>query len=177
MSSVQGDIAGQAMMLTVKVHDFGDTKVLECAGRITFGCTNILRIAVSQRPLAQIVVLDLGAVSGIDAAGLGTLVSLRTWARETGRTLNLMNLTPRLEELLQLTHLRSVFEVFSAQQMFDLFCRAIDRSQSGIEPAVLRIGQGLMEHSRCLAKAVVEAHSESLRLLSTLHRRLWNRPV
>jgi anti-anti-sigma factor len=119
------------MMLTLKIHDLGDNKVLECAGQITSGCADILRIAVLRQPRVRIVVLDLGGVTRVDAAGLGVLVSLRTWAKETGRTIKLMNLTPSVEEVLKLTHLRSVFEVCSVQQMLDLLCRAIDRSHLG----------------------------------------------
>jgi anti-anti-sigma factor len=70
------------------------------------------------------VVLDLAEVSAVDAAGVGMLVLLRLWANATGTKLKLMNLTPRVEEVLQLTKLRSAFEVCSVREMMDLLCRA-----------------------------------------------------
>lgn len=141
MSSVRSHIAGRAMTLTLTIHDLGDVKVFECAGRIVFGCADILRIAVLRHPRVRIVVLDFGGVTAVDAAGLGVLISLRTWARESGRTIKMMNLTPRVEELLELTHLRSVFEVCSVPQMLDLFCRAGDNSHRRGEPTVQIIDQ------------------------------------
>lgn len=119
------------MLLTLTIHDLDDVRILECAGRITFGCAHILRIAASQLPPVRTVVLDLRAVDRIDAAGLGILISLRTWAKETGRTIKLMNLIRIVEELLELTHLRTVFEVYSVREMLDLLCVVLDRSHAG----------------------------------------------
>lgn len=74
--------------------------------------------------------LDLADVLVIDAAGLGVLVSLRVWAKQTGTDLKLMNVTARVEQLLGLTHLKSEFEVCSAQEMLDLLCRALQNDES-----------------------------------------------
>ena len=141
MSSVRSDIAERAMLLTLTIHDLGDVNVFECAGRIVFGCADVLRIAVLRQPRVRTAVLDLGAVTSVDAAGLGVLISLRTWANETGRTIKLMNLTPRMEELLELTHLKPVFEVCSVPQMLDVLCCAIDSSHGREKPTVQIIGQ------------------------------------
>lgn len=127
------------MMLTLTIHDLGDVNVFECAGRIVFGCADVLRIAVLRHPRVRVVVLDLGAVTSVDAAGLGVLISLRTWVNETGRTIKLMNLPPRVEELLELTHLKPVSEVCSVPQMLDLLCSAVDNSHRG--PTVQIIDQ------------------------------------
>lgn len=140
MSFIRSNVAEPPIMLILATHDLGDVKVFECTGRIVFGCADILRSAILRQSRARTVLLDLGAVDAIDAAGLGVLVSLRTWATETGRTIKLMNLTPRVEELLELTHLRSVLEVCSVPQMLDLFCRAIDSAHRRVEPAVQIIG-------------------------------------
>ena len=139
MSFVRSNVAEPPIMLTLSIHDLGDVKVFECTGRIVFGCADTLRKAIFRQSLTRTVLLDLGAVVGLDAAGLGVLVSLRTWAIETGRTIKLMNLTPRVEELLELTHLRSVLEVCSVPQMLDLFCR-VDSAHRGVEPVAQMIG-------------------------------------
>jgi hypothetical protein len=66
----------------------------------------------------------------MDAAGVGILVSLHWWAKTTGARLKLMNLTPRVEDLLQLFNLRSVFEICSVPEMLSLLCLAFEKSQS-----------------------------------------------
>jgi len=75
-------------------------------------------------------VLDLAEIIAVDAAGLGILVSLRAWAKESGVVLKLMNLTPRVQDLLELTNLKSAFQICSAQEMLTLLCRAINDTQS-----------------------------------------------
>jgi anti-anti-sigma factor len=104
-------------MLSLTVHILGDVTVFQCVGRITFAYADALRIAVIKQPRVRVAVLDLARVSAIDAAGLGMLVSLRKWSRSNGWTLKLMNLTPYLEYLLELTGLRSMFQICSVGDM------------------------------------------------------------
>jgi anti-anti-sigma factor len=111
--------------LSVTVQDLGDVSVLRCTGRITLGDTDTLRTAVRHRLLASTIVLDLAGVTAIDAAGLGTLVDLRSWAVANGTDLKLMNLTPTVEEVLRVTNLVTTFEVCSFREMMDLLCRAL----------------------------------------------------
>jgi anti-sigma B factor antagonist len=88
--------------------------VLACAGRIVFGEESVaLREAVRNAIEANSsVVLNLAEVNYIDSGGLGTLVALYTTARNAGGALKLANLTKRVGDLLQVTKLVSVFEVF-----------------------------------------------------------------
>ncbi len=109
-------------MLSMSFHNLGDVTIFRCAGRITFPDADILQNAVLAQPRSAVVVLDLAEVRAVDASGLGTLVSLQTWARTTGTRLKLMNLNPRMEFLLQLTNLQSLFEICSVRDMFALMC-------------------------------------------------------
>lgn len=111
-------------MLSVTIQKLGDVSVFQCAGRLTAGDEHILRIAVRTQSRIRTIVLDLAEISMVDAAGLGMLVSLRAWAKSTGTELKLMNLNPRVEEVLRVTNLSSAFEVCSVREMMDLFCRA-----------------------------------------------------
>jgi hypothetical protein len=88
-------------------------------------------------------VLDLVDTVAIDAAGLGVLVSVRAWAKQTNRGLKLMNVPPRVEQLLQLTNLKSSFEVCSAEEMLDLLCCAIHEGESSRLQPVLRDGNAV----------------------------------
>ncbi|PYX97505.1 MAG: hypothetical protein DMG62_20460 [Acidobacteria bacterium] len=111
--------------LNLTIQILGDVAVLRCAGRITVEDSEELREAVLAPPEIRTVVLDLAGVSSVDAAGLGTLVSLRNWATETGTQFKLMNLAPLVEEVLEITNLKEQFEVCSLSEMLDLLCRAI----------------------------------------------------
>ena len=127
-------------MLSLRIQQLGDVTIVHCVGRMAFPDARGLRVALLEQLRSRTLVLDLVDTVAIDAAGLGVLVSLRAWAKQTNRRLKLMNVTPRVEQLLQLTKLRSSFEFCSAEEMFDLLCRAIhegesSRPQPGLEDA------------------------------------------
>jgi anti-sigma B factor antagonist len=54
-------------------------------------------------------------VNYIDSGGLGTLVALHTTARNAGGTIKLANLTKRVGDLLQVTKLLTVFDVYNSE--------------------------------------------------------------
>jgi anti-anti-sigma factor len=128
-------------MLRLTIQNLSDVTVFRCEGRITFAYADMLRIAVLKQPRNRVAVLDLAEVCAVDAAGLGMLVSLRNWARTNGMALKLMNLAPNVEDLLELTNLRSAFEICSVPEMLDLLCRAFDQSQSAGAEAAMEIAQ------------------------------------
>lgn len=124
-------------MLSLTVHRLGDVTVFRCTGQIAFGSGDGLRTALSTQSRSRIAVLDLAGITAIDAAGLGILLSVRARALATGVKLKLMNLTPKAEQLLELTNLRSAFEILSVPEMLDLLCRAIGQPQSEETPAAI----------------------------------------
>ena len=111
-------------MLTLKIQNLGDVTVFRCAGRITADDVDGLRKAVLAQSQLRVAVLDLAEISAVDAAGLGMLAGLRAWAKSAGKQLKLMNIVPRVDEVLELTKLRSAFEICSVREMMDLICRA-----------------------------------------------------
>jgi anti-sigma B factor antagonist len=56
--------------------------------------------------------LNLAEVSYIDSSGIGELVSGFTTVNNQGGQVKLLNLTKRVKDLLQITKLYTVFEVF-----------------------------------------------------------------
>ena len=118
-------------MLTFTTHKLGDTALFRCAGRFVSGSAQHLRDAVLTQSHTRNIVLDLAEVASIDAAGIGVLVSLRASAQTNGAAFKLMNLTPRIEEVLALTNLRDMFDVCSLREMLALLCHAIRQSRSG----------------------------------------------
>jgi hypothetical protein len=65
-------------------------------------------------------VIDLARVERIDAGGLGVLLGLQKSARSRAIVFKLMNVTKRIEEILELTHLERVFEFCSVRELFCL---------------------------------------------------------
>ena len=92
--------------------------VVDCVGRIVFGDeTGYLRDTVKQMLLEnKRIVLNLGEISYIDSGGLGTLVALYTSATSAGASIKLANLTKRVGDLLQVTKLLTVFEVYDSEE-------------------------------------------------------------
>ena len=91
--------------------------VVECSGRIVFGEESVhlrdtIKELISQNSR---IVLNLAGTSYIDSGGLGTLVALYTTARNSGGSIKLANLTKRVGDLLQVTKLLTVFEVFDSE--------------------------------------------------------------
>ncbi len=104
-------------MLSVMSENRGHAAILRCSGRIVAGEEAwALHNAVISEQGKRVVVLDLTGVSGVDAGGLGVLVSLRQWACVGGVKLQLIP-SKAAEELLDLAGLRSLFEIHSAETM------------------------------------------------------------
>jgi len=106
------------MQLRMSTRTLDGVTVVDCSGRIVFGEESATLRDTIKRVLAQSprLVLNLAEVNYIDSGGLGTLVSLYTTARNAGGALKLARLTQRVGDLLQLTKLVSIFEVFESEQ-------------------------------------------------------------
>lgn len=90
--------------------------VIHCRGAIIFGeASNALR-ALVKGLLTKFseIVLDLGDVTYIDSGGLGTLVSLYLSAQKVGGAIKLARVGGHPYEVLQITKLLTLFEVFPA---------------------------------------------------------------
>jgi anti-sigma B factor antagonist len=61
------------------------------------------------------IVLNMSNVTYIDSSGLGALVASHTSARAQGSTLKLSNLGSKFQEILQVTKLVTVFEVYPTE--------------------------------------------------------------
>ena len=93
--------------------------VLDLKGRITVGPgAAALREKVSAQNAAGVrnLVLELSGVDYIDSTGLGALVMCATTMRRNGGNIKLVNLNRRNIELLVMTKLETVFEVFADEQ-------------------------------------------------------------
>lgn len=105
------------MTLKLSTRVVDGVTVVDCSGRIVFGDESALLRDTIKGLLndTKNIVLNLGQVNYIDSGGLGTLVSLYTSARSAGGNLKLANLTRRVGDLLQVTKLLTVFEVYDGE--------------------------------------------------------------
>jgi len=99
--------------MKLNTRQVGDVTVIDAAGRITLGeGTSTLRDAIREIVSGgqKKVLLNLGEVNYIDSSGIGELVSAFTSVTNQGGQLKLLNLNKRIQDLLQITKLYTVFE-------------------------------------------------------------------
>lgn len=84
---------------------------IKCHGRVVSDTAGQVREAVKPLiPQGGRILIDLTDVEHLDSSGLGTLVGLKASAVNAGYcTLELVNLTPRIAELLRITKLTQLF--------------------------------------------------------------------
>jgi anti-anti-sigma factor len=99
-------------MLQIVVEQSMDSVLLRCSGRLVAGKEVLrLREAVMCQAEKRSVQLDLAGLEGVDAAGLGLLVSLHTLGCVLGFELQVRNPVRRVRKLLELTRLDSVLRI------------------------------------------------------------------
>jgi anti-anti-sigma factor len=105
--------------MNVNVRQSGDVKILDLKGKITIGSAEVaLRNAV-QGVLdsgAQKVLINMRDVSTIDSSGIGELVSAYTTATNRGGKLKLVNLPAKVTDILTITQLITVFDVYDNEE-------------------------------------------------------------
>lgn len=99
-------------------HEKGVT-ILEPRGKITIGVGDVaLRNAVAEAMTAGAsdILVNLGNVTTIDSSGIGELVSAYTTVTNRGGKLKLENIPPKVNDILQITQLIQVFEIFDNEE-------------------------------------------------------------
>lgn len=107
------------MALDIQQREREGITVLQLKGRITVGPeASALRESCSQLAAEgkRNLVLDLEGVDFIDSTGLGALVICATSLRKAGGNVKLLRLNRRNIELLVMTKLATVFEIFNDEQ-------------------------------------------------------------
>ena len=103
------------MSVKLTTRQVGDVTIVDAVGRITLG-EGASAFRDSIRDLAanghKKLLLNLAEISYIDSSGIGEMVSSFTTVTNHGGQLKLLGLTKRVKDLLQITKLYTVFEVF-----------------------------------------------------------------
>ncbi len=102
------------LKMETATRQIGDVTVLDISGRITLGEGNVMLREVVRGLIdkgSRKIVLNLGEVQYVDSSGVGELVKTHTTVRNQGGQLRLVNLNKRVNDLLQMTRLASVFDI------------------------------------------------------------------
>jgi anti-sigma B factor antagonist len=104
--------------LNIRERQAGDVTVLDMDGRITIGEGSVALRSAVRRLLEEgkhKILLNLAKVGYIDSSGIGELVSSYTTINKDGGQLKLLSLTEKLRDLLTITKLLTVFDVYDTE--------------------------------------------------------------
>jgi anti-sigma B factor antagonist len=105
--------------MKIETRTVGDITLLDCSGKITLG-EGTMTVRNTVRDIlkgdGKKIILNLADVNYIDSSGIGELVSTYTTVANSGGQLKLLNLTKKIQELLAITKLLTVFQVFENEQ-------------------------------------------------------------
>jgi len=123
-----------SMRMQTASRQVGDISVIDVRGRITVGEGNIMLREVVMGLIEngkKRILLNLQGVEYVDSGGLGELVRTHTTLQKEGGQLKMVNVNPRVQELLRLTSLHKVFDVYKdeacAVQSFELLATGAGR--------------------------------------------------
>ena len=116
------------MSLNIDTREVAHVTILDVTGRIVLGDEiGDLRDAIHNLIAdgKKKIILNLAGVEYIDSSGVGELVSSYTTVRNAGGELKLLNLTQKVQDVLYVTKLYTVFDIrddeFTAVKSFDYF--------------------------------------------------------
>jgi anti-sigma B factor antagonist len=107
------------MSLEISERDREGVSILDLNGRLTVGDEVAKFRELINKMIAsggRNVILNMGQVDYVDSTGLGALVMYYTTLQREGGKVKLLNLTRRSIELLVMTKLTTIFEVFDDEQ-------------------------------------------------------------
>jgi anti-sigma B factor antagonist len=101
--------------LTIRERQAGDVTILDMDGKITIGEGSVALRSAVRRLIEEgkkKILLNLSNVGYVDSSGIGELVSSYTTINREGGQLKLLNLTQKIQDLLAITKLLTVFDTF-----------------------------------------------------------------
>ena len=107
------------MSLKINVRETADATILDMSGRISLGeALGELRDSIREALAGdqKNILLNLAEVSYIDSSGLGQLISSYAAVASRGGQMKLLNLQKRVNDLMQITKLVTVFETYSNEE-------------------------------------------------------------
>ena len=102
------------MDMTTSTRVAGDVTIVDVSGRIALGEESAALRELILNMLSEgqsKILLNLAGVNYIDSSGLGALVSAFTSVRKAGGEMKLVNLTDKVDNLMEITRLYTVFDI------------------------------------------------------------------
>lgn len=104
--------------ITITERQAGDVTIVDLEGKVTIGEGSVALRNKIRELLGDgknKILLNLAGVGYIDSSGIGELVSSFTAVSKEGGTLKLLNLTQKIQDLLAITKLLTVFDVYDEE--------------------------------------------------------------
>ncbi len=104
--------------LTINKRQAGDVAILDMDGEVRIGdSATALRSAIRDLVAggSKNILLNLAGVKYIDSSGIGELIANYTTVGRAGGHLKLLNLTEKVQDLLVITKLLTVFDVYESE--------------------------------------------------------------
>ncbi len=104
--------------LTLNVERTPNVATVVCKGELVAGETDLLYRQVKELiPEFKRIVLDLKQLTYLDSSGIGMIVRLFVSAKSSGCTLQLMNISARVRQVLGITDLLSVLQIIGENNL------------------------------------------------------------
>ncbi|HUF05635.1 MAG TPA: STAS domain-containing protein [Aridibacter sp.] len=104
--------------LNISERQAGDVTILDMSGKVTIGEGSVALRNTIRRLLGEgkkKILLNLSDVGYVDSSGIGELVSSFTAVNKESGSLKLLNLTQKIQDLLAITKLLTVFDTFDEE--------------------------------------------------------------
>jgi anti-sigma B factor antagonist len=101
--------------MKTRIRDVNNVRILDLEGKITIGSGDIelrQRIEDSVAAGTNNILLNFAGVTHIDSSGIGELVGCYTTMARRGGKMKLLNLTQKITDILHVTQLITVFDVY-----------------------------------------------------------------
>lgn len=104
--------------MSIETRTVKDVTILDVKGKVTIGEGDVtlresIRGALADG--AKKILLNLSGVTTIDSSGIGEVVSIYTTINYQGGKLKLTNLPPKVNDILMITQLITVFETYDSE--------------------------------------------------------------
>jgi anti-sigma B factor antagonist len=107
------------MSAGIKTRQSGNVTIVDVAGRVTLGGGSVIFSNTARELTAgghKNLVFNMADISYLDSSGLGELVASLTVATKQGGSLKLLNPVARVKELLKITRVDKLFQIFDNEE-------------------------------------------------------------
>jgi len=110
--------AGEPLEFSATIRRSAEVSLIDLNGRLTFFEVGILRENITRlvREGRKQMVLNLSGLQYLDSSGIGELARMYVMVVKSGGQMKVVGLTPKIEEVLKITHLYQVFPEFPDEQ-------------------------------------------------------------